>query len=309
MAEVLPNLLLIGAMKAGTTTFSADLARWSGIFLPATKEPHFLSEPDFTPGAAGRAYARLYGSHEARAARYRLDASTGYAKMPLVKTVPERAFDLLGGDLRIIYLVRDPVERALSHHAHLLRNGRAPVSFAEALASVREITAYSRYGYQIGFWLEKFPEYSILPVCWESYLAHRDATLNAVAEFLRMPRASIAPDSPVALNRRDDIVNYPHWIRALLKLRHGATYKAIIAPALPRTFRVGFQRLFGRAGRGPEPIVDPGATTILRDHLGDDLARLSARFPDFRASWLPTADSGAVSVQKVSRLSPNDPPC
>src|SRR5262245_60208451 len=106
----LPNFLVIGAMKSGTTTFYHDLAAHPDVFL-AEKEL----------GALSRDVATVeYASYFKRAKPEQLcgDVSTTYSMCPDVSGVADRAKKNLSRNTKIIYLVREPVARAISHHYH-----------------------------------------------------------------------------------------------------------------------------------------------------------------------------------------------
>lgn len=109
------NIFLIGAMKAGTTTLFTMLQAHPAICAPYKKEPNTLDDPECTTDVQFlRAFPSLTKHH-----RYLLDASTSYSKRRGRDGVPER-IAALNGETKIIYLLRDPVERARSHYYHNL---------------------------------------------------------------------------------------------------------------------------------------------------------------------------------------------
>src|SRR5262245_21769816 len=112
--------LVIGAMKAGTTSLFNDLAQNPAIYIPE-KEPAYLTRYNIPDAVA--AYRKLFDS--ARADQIVGEASTGYSMLPRFKGVPERARACLGPDVSILYLVRNPILRTLSHHYHTMSYGAA----------------------------------------------------------------------------------------------------------------------------------------------------------------------------------------
>jgi hypothetical protein len=130
----LPNFLIVGAQKAGTTALYSYLRRHPTILGPPWKEVSFFDR-HFWRGEAwyrGHFPNTLY----IRGVRRRTgsepivgEASPSYLFHPLA---PERAARLLPG-LRVIALVRNPVDRALSHYHHEVALGREPLAFEEAL--------------------------------------------------------------------------------------------------------------------------------------------------------------------------------
>ena len=114
----LPGFLVVGAMKAGTTSLYRDLPTNPSVFMPIDKEPNNLLSDDVRTPQGLDDYAR----HFQRAGADQLcgEASTAYTMLPRHTGVPERALEVLGPDCRIIYLVREPVARIVSHHQHAL---------------------------------------------------------------------------------------------------------------------------------------------------------------------------------------------
>src|SRR5438876_8544631 len=126
-ARPLPHFLIIGAQKAGTTALYAYVRRHPGVTGPPWKEVSFFDR-HYRRGE--RWYRGNFPS--ALLARGKLvgEASPSYVFHPLA---PERVAALVPA-ARLIVLLRDPVDRALSHYHHEVALGREPLSFEEALA-------------------------------------------------------------------------------------------------------------------------------------------------------------------------------
>jgi hypothetical protein len=207
----LPNFLIIGAQKAGTTALYSYLRRHPTILGPPWKEVSFFDR-HFWRGDAwyrGQFPNTLY----ARSVRRRTgsepivgEASPSYLFHPLA---PERAARLLPG-LRVIALVRNPVDRALSHYHHEVALGREPLAFEEALAQEEQrmegeldrmldpkyfsdawwnFTYRSRglYTEQLERWLEFVPRERLLILPSDDLLEQPSRTYGEVLEFLGAP--------------------------------------------------------------------------------------------------------------------------
>lgn len=120
----LPHFLGLGAQKAGTTTLHHWLATHPQVFVPPVKELHFFS----LHHALGTSW---YASHFGAALPGQLlgEITPYYLFHPMV---PQRIAALLP-HVRCIALLRDPVERALSHYFHARRLGFETLPLREAL--------------------------------------------------------------------------------------------------------------------------------------------------------------------------------
>jgi Sulfotransferase domain len=124
----LPSVLIIGAQRSGTTSLFNYLAQHPDVRPPLGKEIHYF---DLHYGRGIRWYrGRFPFSYRLRGGALTIDASPYYIFHPLA---PERAARLLP-DVRLVAILRNPIERAFSHYQHEVRDGRETLSFAEAIA-------------------------------------------------------------------------------------------------------------------------------------------------------------------------------
>jgi hypothetical protein len=125
-----PNLFVVGAAKAGTTSLWRYLDAHPDVFMSRVKEPHFFScggVPGLPVVKDPAAYARLFAAGAAH--RYRGEASPSYLWDPAsARRIREAA-----PDARIIVSLRDPVERAYSNYWTYVTLGRERRSFADAV--------------------------------------------------------------------------------------------------------------------------------------------------------------------------------
>ena len=150
----LPDFLIIGAMKAGTTTLYGDLMTNSQVFMPDDKEPHCLVREDVLRHRGQRYYAGLFKA--ARSDQICGEASTGYSKASRFPGVALRAKQVLRHDLKLIYLVREPVARAISHHHNEIHNPTVPTDINEAIRVHAPLIEFGMYTMQLKPWLETF---------------------------------------------------------------------------------------------------------------------------------------------------------
>jgi hypothetical protein len=199
----LPDFLIIGAQKAGTTALYAYLRRHPRITGPSWKEVSFFDRHY----ARGEAWYRGNFPNNLRARGLVGEASPSYLFHPLA---PQRVAALVP-QAKLIALVRDPVDRAFSHYQHEVALGREPLSFEDALRAEEErlqgeverlladpcyfsrpwwdytYQSRGRYAEQLERWLAVFPRHQLLIVPSEDLLAEPERTHARVLEFLGAP--------------------------------------------------------------------------------------------------------------------------
>lgn len=226
----MPDFVIIGAQKSGTTSLFNWIGQASAVELPRRKEPHFFSV-EFDRGLDWyRSQLRPRGADRRRSLTG--EASTSYLYHPLA---PARLARSLPG-VRLIALLRDPVERAISSYWHEVRRGREHLDLAAALDAEEERIAGERervatepgyrsfadehfsykakglYADQVERWRALFGPERLLVV--ESGRLFRDplAELRRVTEFLGLDEAAVGelrprmrarrPSTPLELDER-----------------------------------------------------------------------------------------------------------
>jgi len=201
----LPEVLIVGAQKGGTTSLFNYLVQHPDVLPPFGKEIHYF---DLHYARGVRWYrGRFPYRRRLRGGTLTLDASPYYLVHPLV---PQRAAQLLP-KVKLVALLRNPIDRALSHYQHEVRGGRESLSFAEAieresgrLAGEEErlrndphyysfshhrhsYTHRGRYIEQLRRWVEYFPRSQLLVLQSERLFRDPAAASAAVYGFLGLP--------------------------------------------------------------------------------------------------------------------------
>lgn len=265
----LPDFLIIGAMKAGTTTLFRDLLANPQVFIPPLKEPANLRYDEVLTPIGLDAYARLF--ENARPHQTLGDASTQYTKMPDFTGSAGRARKLLGPDVRVIYLVREPIARIISHHYHWFTAGQGGADIDREVHEQPQYINWTRYAWQIEPWFDTFDADRIRIVRFEDYVRNRRSTVEALSRFIGIePRPDLIDESTV-FNRSDakPIVK-GFWSR----VARSSVYRRIIATRLPYGAKDRLkQLLLPPAPPRPKP---PSADTVafIRDQLAKDQERL-----------------------------------
>lgn len=176
----LPDFVIIGAMKCGTSTLHAQIAAQPQFFMSEPKEPNYFSNDKIY--AKGEAWYRgLFADAPQDAIKG--ESSTHYTKLPTYPKTVDRLAAVIP-NAKFIYVTRDPVERLISHYIHEWTQGVITCGIDEAIEKHPELIAYSRYGYQLAPWVERFGRDRILLVDFEMMTAKPDAELKRIAAFL-----------------------------------------------------------------------------------------------------------------------------
>lgn len=243
MESLTPNLLIIGAMKCGTSSVAQHLSGHPDIFVPEGKEVNFLRQAENLAPGTSLVFTEIY--KKGVNARYRVDASTSYSKFPIRSEVATLAKSVLPKDTRIIYVTRDPVQRAQRHIAHRLGNAELDESELDVTREI-EYSALSAYDMQLSFWQRAFSNDQILTIKFEDYLRDPQEVLATVAEFLGlndMPFLELAQQSANRGNERRSAYRSP--LRLVL---HSRFYQ-VLREKVPRTARRKLAHLLLPAAR------------------------------------------------------------
>lgn len=252
-----PNFFLIGAAKSATTSLHAFLDGHPDVAMAAGKELQYFQDPD----RAG--WAQHYRQQFPASSQVRGESSTAYTRAPFIPHVPGRIAALVP-EARMVYVVRDPIERAVSSYVEERVHSNDLRSFDDAFSELDpELNPYvagSCYARQLGLWLEHFPREQVLVLDMRDLAERPEDTVRRVWAFL-----GVDPDVPVGdltdrLNARESKREYSGVVR---RLRTSAIVRA--AYRLPPGVR---ERLLSPVRqRLSAPIARPELTSDLRARL------------------------------------------
>lgn len=265
----LPDYVIIGAMKCGTTTLAAQLGAQDGVFMTTPKEPNFFSDDAVFAKGMGW-YEGLFDG--AGADDLRGEASTHYTKLPDYPDALPRLADAIAQP-KIIYMIRDPLVRAVSHYIHEWTQGVISTGLDEAFGAHPALVAYGEYGAQITPWVEKFGVDAVLVLTLEGLKSDPQGTLDRAAAHL-----GIGP-----LTWRDDLgqVNVSAERTKRLPLQ-GLIMDNPLARRLRRALVPQALRDKIKASRQMQtrPEISAADRTRLEAVFAEDFATLMALFPD-----------------------------
>lgn len=197
-----PNLFVIGASKSGSSALHAYLRPHPDICMSAEKEPCFFVDQ----GELEQAWpimARQPCSHDWEAylalwtggenARYRGEGSVYYSQAPHRSNVPARIAAACP-DARIIYTVREPVQRAIGHYWQRFKEFQEPLPIE---AAMRENPLYrdtSDYAMQLRAYLDHFDSSQIHVIVAEDLRSNRREVLSRCMDWLGIEPYEYAED-------------------------------------------------------------------------------------------------------------------
>lgn len=201
-ARALPQAMIVGAMKGGTSSLHNYLTQHPGVIAPLRKEVHYF-DVRFDEGE------HWYRANFGRVGEpgLNLDSSPYYLLHPLA---PQRAHALVP-QAKLIVLLRDPVRRAYSHYWHERDKKRETLSFEEAIAAEParlgddeqrlahgeigqsrahqhfSYLARGRYAEQLERWWRYYPRERMLVLRFEDLARDPMAVLDRTLDFLGLP--------------------------------------------------------------------------------------------------------------------------
>lgn len=290
----LPNFLLIGAMKAGTTSLSRYLGAHPDVFMSDPKELNFFRDDENRARGVDWYQEQFRDAGSAVAVG---EASVSYTTYPSYRGVPSRIVGVLP-EVRLIYLIRDPIERMRSQYLHYLYwqptfdiPHRETRGIREALLSDRgyRYLDHSRYAFQIEQYLDRVPREAMLLLTSEDLGDRREEVLRRVFGFLGVDDSFVPPNIDREYLRTSERRPPRGWV---LALRRNHAYRRIASRAHPAIGRRAPRLLRAGAHRVMTEGVDPGRAVIsaalrreLEDLLRDDVSRLAGYMPPGFDGW------------------------
>lgn len=271
---MLPNLIVIGAQKCGTTSLHYYLSLHPQISMSSPKElDFFIEQRNWHLGL------QWYESHFTGEARVYGESSPNYTNYPFYRDVPDRMFAYVP-EAKLIYILRNPIERIVSHYLHAVDLGNETRGLFDVLADLdnNRYVARSNYYLQLSQFLKYFPSSHILVLTQENLMLRRRETLREVFRFLDVNESFESPGFSRTLHESS---------RKRLKTRlgivlweHLAGLRRHVLSSSPYKYNMGVYRRFERllflplSRRIERPVLDDKQRERVSEYLKEDIEML-----------------------------------
>lgn len=268
---VVPDFVICGAMKSGTTTLHRMLVQHPKVFIPDHEVFFFdlddpFQHPDFasfngkdwfwqdiqqSPKAFWAWYARQFAG--ARPGQLIGEDSTTYLPS-------QRAFQRIAlqeKPVRIIVMLRHPTDRAYSQYWHMLRSGRSIWSFEDTIRYHPEsVLSRSMYGEQLSRMQQYIAPENVRVLIFEQFIRDQTNFLNRVCEWLNLDPAQL-PEDALGKHANRALVPQRPTLQHLWNRWSRQTAGGKYAEKLPVPWSVGPQSLLQRAAARVYNRVNP----------------------------------------------------
>ena len=282
----LPNFLIVGAMKSGTSSMAAYLRDHPQVWLPPEKELAFFDRTHRTDDVDW---------YRACFAPARDEPAVGEATPTymLRRSSIARMADLLP-DARLIVLLRDPVDRAYSHYWHWQGRMGERRTFAEVVESelARGVPeepgrwdaeapegysylAHGHYGRQLDWLAERYPAEAIHVELFDELERDPVAAFQAVCRHIGIDETTVPESVGAVANPYKHY--HPAWLWAIF-------VRVRIGRWLPARAGAAIYRAMVREGN-PYPPVEPAVRARLAEHYAPERDALARRLGRDLSAW------------------------
>lgn len=227
-----PNLFIIGAMKSGTTSLHHYLNSHPAIFMCEPKEPQFFVDTPHRPKDLDW-YLGLFAS--ASEEQYLGESSTFYTMLPQSRGAAAK-IHAFNPRSRLVYIMRDPVDRVISHYWHMVRQVEEWRPLGRVIEEDNAYLAVSDYAMQLQPYFNVFEREQIMTLTFEEMKADPLGAVNGIFRWMELPPIEALPLAERAFNARPDVLRAPRGAAVLQRVRRSQWWERI-APIFPAPVR------------------------------------------------------------------------
>ena len=284
MNKQLPNLLIVGAAKSGTTSLHHYLNQHLDVFMSTHKEPHFLINNEIGKERIANGisdfenYKALFNDGQNQ--KYRGESSVMYLSFP--KIVIPNIKQFLGEDVKIIIMLRNPVERAFSAYQHVKRyNIMENLSFEQALKDADKrykkneaMTPASRYK-EIGLYHDTVKAFqqafkAVHIIIYDDYEKDLNTELEKVFDFLNIEKMELDTS-------QRHMVGGWEWKNEKIKkiVMPKSNFKSVLKLFLPKGLRKTIRKKLMQQNTKEVQEMSAETKLSLKSYYAEDVKKLS----------------------------------
>ncbi len=296
---MMPNFLIIGAAKSGTTSLYEYIKQHPSVFLTELKEPRFFALEDQVLDYKGparninhRSVTRLSDYH---ALFNTVADETAVGEASTIYLYDQKTSSNIKRHIpncKLICILRNPVDRAFSSYSHLVRDGYETLSFEEGLAQEKvrieenwpHLWHYAKGGFyyeQVKRYVDDFEAGQVKIYLYEDLLHRPQWLINDVFQFLRID-TSFQPDT----SRKSNISGSPKrkFVSQMLATDNWA--KTISRLLLPKSTRAKIYKFVKQQNLGKADSITVETREMLTQLFRKDIIALSALIQRDLSHWL-----------------------
>ena len=287
MSLPLPNFLVIGAAKSGTTSLDRYLGQHPQIYMSPVKEPQY-----FRPIMSLKTTIADFDEYRALFDGVRHETAIGEVSPFYITSSPaaDRIRETLPG-VRLVAILRNPVERAFSDYAMLIEKGREHLSFEDAIddeianpvpkrgEKMRNNLKHGLYGQQLAAYYERFDRDRIEVVLFEDMRSDAPAVLHRLYAFLGVD-ADFVPDTTRVYNATSAPPRHP-WLNRLVRRAQNRRVQRLV----PRPLRKGVRTLTAQSA-DQKLVLAPETRARLVEYYRPDVRVLEELLGRDLSAWL-----------------------
>lgn len=264
----LPDFIVVGAMKCATTSLCYALSRHENIYICEPKEPEFFNrDQEYRQGISQ--YSRLFES--ADNGMICGEGSTSYSKCGLFPRASERLAEHLP-NVKLIYIMRDPIRRIESHWMHTARNNPGfDTPFLDSIVGDANYVDTSCYWRQYLHLRKHFPPDQFLLLLFEDFKSNPKEVTRQCLKFIGVDNQDYQRHEPEHQHKSvGSVIDRP----IVGKLQNSELIRSVFQ-LLPRYLRDQLKRPFQRT-ISSRPQWNPDALRRTLDTVGPDAQKMPA---------------------------------
>lgn len=274
-----PNFLVIGAARSGTTSLHKYLESHPDSFMSDVKEINFFSNEKYWIKGT-KWYEKHFNEARAKAVG---EASTSYTNFPVIKNVPKRIYSYIP-DVKLLYVLRDPIDRFLSHYLHRVQRGIEDRSIEDIIENYPNdhLLWQGRYYTQLKHYLEFFPQDQIFVTTIDDLKSHPEETVKLIFKFLDIDDSYFNPSFRTRYNVNTDITKKSPFGKKILRFYR----ENVEQTRIPFSIKKQFQKLSELGAKKIEkPVLTESQLTFLKGFYKEDLSILARDIRIDMSGW------------------------